>query len=470
MSQLKEGLNSILVWLQQQQKKHPTIVQNWWLRYYDEKYATPYLKPRVSEEQIKRLERKLDIKLTLELYDLYYCFDGTEFGNSIWDSDWLLDVNLMSQEIKGVGLLSLESLVKEYLDKQEFYQSENYQQLNLIPYALSHLSGLDAFVGQNHIEGCFVVENKNILPIIRVREYQANSNNTLAMYSSLTNMVLTIAESYQQAYYFDNQGKLQKDLAKMISIWQKYNASYFLKKTRERFNQVKDKLIELEQDISIAWLQELGDILTLTQDRHLLEFLIEIIIQPPTNTLWDVNLDFLRAQASHIIVQSQSKQATQLLLKHLNSKYWLTRYWTVQTLGKIGDSSIIKPLQQLLQDEHESVRLATQRAIKNIQQQEGDNKPMIEEKTELNSQRDRIIAETDRLMNTLNFTVTEGREYLLKHYNKSSRHQLTDEELFAFRDYLKSKLDNLANQQTKQAARGTNNVKIVEIDLNDLIQ
>jgi hypothetical protein len=455
MSQLKEGLNSILVWLQQQQKKHPTIVQNWWLRYYDEKYTIPYLKPRLSEEQIRGLERKLDIKFTSEINDLYCCFDGTEFGSSIWDSDWLFDINLMSQKIKGVGLLSLKSLVTEYIDKQNFYQTENYQHLNLVPYPLSHLSGLDIFIGQNYREGCFVIESKNILLIIRIRDYQANSNNTLAMYSSLTNMVLTVAEFYQQAYDFDSQGNLHKDLDKMRFIWQKYNTSYFVEKTRERFNSIKDKLIELELDISMAWLQELGDILILTQDRYLLESLIEIMIQPPTNTLWDVNLNNLRAQASQLIVRSQLKQAIQLLIKQLNSQDWLTRYWTVQTLGKIGDSSIIQLLQQLLQDKHESVRLATQRAIKNIQQQEGNNKVIIKEKTALNSQRDRIIVETDRLMNTLNLTVTEGKEYLLKHYHKRSRHHLTDEELFGFRDYLKSKLDNL---------------EIVETDLNDLIQ
>jgi hypothetical protein len=48
MSQLKEGLNEILIWLHQQKEKYPTLTRNWWLRYPQEKYVKPYLKPKLS--------------------------------------------------------------------------------------------------------------------------------------------------------------------------------------------------------------------------------------------------------------------------------------------------------------------------------------------------------------------------------------------------------------------------------------
>lgn len=466
MSQLKEGLHNILVWLQNQQQKYPHLTQYWWLRYPTENYAKPYIKPKLSKQEIESLVSKLEIEFTSELINLYQLFDGTQFGYSIWESDWLFDVNLTSQAIKGVGLLSLNSLIKEYLEQYNFYLSDNYQQLDHIPYPLSHLSGLNTFVGQNCIDGCLIVENKNILPHIRIREYKAGTNNTLVMYSSLTNMIKTVTESYQEAYDFDNQGNLSKNLAKIKHIWQKYNSSYFVLRTRERFNIVKNKLATLEQDISSAWLQELGDILILTENSTLLQLLITVLTQPPNNNQLDINLDFLRFQASKIITQAQYKKAIPLLIEQLNNYHWIARYWAVQTLGKMNDDAATKPLVNLLQDEQELVRLASQKALQQLKTTTKNNYITMEN-NQNKAYRDSLIAETNQLMKTLNFTVEQGRAYLSQHYQKISRLQLTDKELTEFRDYLQNK-----NNKTKpnNASENKSNIEVVEITFHELLQ
>ena len=476
MSQLKEGLNSIVLWLYDKVQKYPETVKYWWLRYPKEKYyQKPYLNPKLSSPKIEFLLHKLNLNLTSEFESLYQLFDGTKFGNSIWESDWLFDVNAASQEIKGVGLLSLESLINDYREQQKFYQAENYQQLELIPDPLSHVSGLTAFVGQNYLEGCFTVAQKTVLPIIRIREYQGGVNNTIVMYSSLNNMIKTVAESYQRAYFFDGSGQLYKDLAQIKSIWQKYNSSYFISRTIKRFEQVKHKLIALEPDVSSAWLQEIGDVLILTENNSLLQILISILTLPPCNNQLDNNLDNLRSQAARIIIQAQDKKAIPELIKQLDNDYGIARYWTVKTLANLRDPTVIQPLKKLLSDEQSFVRLAAQNALKQLQTTAKNQITMSNNQASNSNRnlykgseiRDRLIAETNRLMKTLNFTVEEGKDYLSKHYQKISRLQLTDKELTEFRDYLQNKFNSL-NQNS--ASENTSKVEVIEIEFNELLQ
>ena len=87
---------------------------------------------------------------------------------------------------------------------------------------------------------------------------------------------------------------------------------------------------------------------------------------------------------------------------------------------------------------------------------------MLPNNQDSNSYRSRLIQETDRLMKQLNFTVKEGRAYLSQHYQKISRHQLTDQQLTEFYNYLQQK--SQVSQQ-KQA-----NIQITETQFNQLLE
>ena len=161
MSDLTNALNRIFSWLE----KHPS-----------EKYASvDVLQPGLSYEEIERRVADLPFKLSEEVYELYKWRNGTCEG----EEDF-------SKFFNGYAFLSIESAIEEY--EELFWKSRWFP--------IFYLDSRDYLV-----VSC---ESENLAPILRI--YLGGGEDGELLFSSLTNMMLTIAECYEtDAFYFDEE-------------------------------------------------------------------------------------------------------------------------------------------------------------------------------------------------------------------------------------------------------------------------
>ena len=179
MSGLTNALNRIVNWLE----KHSC-----------EKYASVnVLQPGLSYEEIERRVVDLPFKLPEEVYELYQWRNGTCEG----EEDF-------SKFFSGYAFLSLESAIDEY-------EKLNWK-LHWFP--IFYLDSRDYLI--------LLCNSENVAPISSI--YLGGGEDEEVFFSSLTNMMLTIAECYETgAFYFDDEGYLTGSYSKQESIRQKYN-------------------------------------------------------------------------------------------------------------------------------------------------------------------------------------------------------------------------------------------------------
>ena len=152
MSELIHALNRILNWL----KNNPS-----------EKYASvDVLQPGLSYEEIDRRVADLPFKLPEEVYQLYQWKNGTCDG----EEDF-------SKFFNGYTFLSLEAAINEYEDKNW----KSYW------FPIFYLDSRDYFV--------LLYKSENVAPISRI--YLGGGEDEEVLFSSLTNMMLLIAKSYE---------------------------------------------------------------------------------------------------------------------------------------------------------------------------------------------------------------------------------------------------------------------------------
>ena len=435
MSELKKALHTIVSWLQQQ----PNLSSQLWGDRSRQDFLASCSNSGLSLSKIKELVTDLNLNVGEEFCQVYQLLNGTQYGASIWDCDGIFDINCFSQEFIGVGLLPLSSVVAEHQDKRDFYQEENYQSLNAVPYPLTHLSGLDLFVAQG-IEGCMELKGNTLLSPIRIRSYKEGANKTLVMFSSLTAMFQTIAESYTTAYTWQ-EGYLTKELDRTKAIWRKYNGDFFVSNTLRRHSEVKDSLTYLEQDVSSGWIQELADVYTFTERKELLEALIGILLQPLLNANYYEKANFVKNQVAKSLIRIKPKSLLSLLASLANNQDDNVRYWAAIILSNLADYKAVSYLEKLKSDRNNCVSVAAQQGIARLRMHHSKNKVTgIDTASTLEA----LIEETNKLMKRGNITVEEGKNYLLHTFAKRSRLQLTNQELIEFRDYLLVRVDAVA--------------------------
>ncbi|MBV6621910.1 MAG: SMI1/KNR4 family protein [Rivularia sp. (in: Bacteria)] len=179
MSDLTDALNRIVNWL----KNHTS-----------EKYASVDVwQPGLSYEEIDRRVADLPFKLPEEIYELYQWRNGTYEG----EEDF-------SRFFSGYAFLSLESAIKEY--------EELNWKLHWFP--IFYLDSRDYFI--------ISCQSEDLALILRI--YLGGGEGEQVLFSSLTNMMLTIAECYETgAFYFDDEGYLTSSYSKQEFIRKKYN-------------------------------------------------------------------------------------------------------------------------------------------------------------------------------------------------------------------------------------------------------
>lgn len=203
-------------------------------------------------------------------------------------------------------------------------------------FGCSYGSCLDGYV-------CFDDSYKSH-PVVFI-DFKGGGDTVLSLYASLTNMMMTLAESYETAYYIHEDGYLTKDTNKVLEIWQKYNSNELVEGVLNKVLQLEPTLPQLEMGFQL--LKEIADILTFSHDIRLIEPLIRVLRRPPTNTSDDENLDYLRSMSSMYLGWLGSQNAVEPLIQALKDEYWLTRYWSAITLGEIKDTQAVRGLNEM---------------------------------------------------------------------------------------------------------------------------
>jgi len=291
---------------------------------------------------------------------------------SEWDYVGLFDIYHNSDGFAPWGFIPFQGLVNKYISKSNYYarmEPEIFKRLSAFP-CISNFqnpAALEIFYG--YYDGCltgyvYKDENYKYYPVV-FRDYKGGCDTVLRLYSSLTNMMMTLAESYETAYYIGENGYLRKDKNKVLEIWRKYNLEQLVTGVLIKVEQLEQILPQLEMGFDL--IKEVGDTLNFTRDKRLIAPLIRVLRRPPTNTQFDENLDYFRQMSSLYLGSLGDADAVDSLIDALRDEYWLTRYWATITLGEITDLRAVSPLNKILiQDSHEMVRQAANEALAKI--------------------------------------------------------------------------------------------------------
>lgn len=375
MSTLTDALNRILNWLHQQRDEDPDIAKkNWWP--FSDVPDPPHLEPGLSRSEIAEITKDLPVPLPQEVIELYQWSNGSRDRQYNYEfDDWLFDVGWGWGFFMGMSLLPLQSAVDEYQKKISFRREIVWQYQQLKEY-IPDLT-LCLFEGRECKDGYITIwENKEVCPVI-FWNFKGGADEVISKYSSLTQMMLTIAETYEEAYYIQSDGFFGKDENKASEIWRKYNAEYWVEFTLEKIQTVEALLPQMSANNGVKIIYEIGDVLKLSGDARLIPPLIRVLRRPPMQTLEDENLDYLRSQATMVLGWLGGSDTVDPLIPALSDRYWLSRYWASITLGELQDERGISALRERLEDEDERVREAAINALEKIRNQHLQSDPFI---------------------------------------------------------------------------------------------
>jgi hypothetical protein len=309
MSSLTEAIHRIIKCLQQ-----------------DESKLASSLMPGITRAEIEKKVKDLPLQLPQEIWEIYQTIRG-------FNRERLYD-NLSQQTepnmfiFDGYALLSLEEVVEIYNEKQKLLNQ--YYDSARDCYSSNWIQIFFCYICEN--EGYVVIdENPESCSVI----FMCKREEKREQYTSLTSMMLTLAEFYESGY---RNNLSQKEF---YEIWRKYNSSL-----------VDAVLTKLTDEISYESLVEIAADLMKFKDASAVEPLIRILQKPASNS------DDLGRQelAARILGEIGDTRAVEPLIHALQEEYWLTRHWAAVSLGQLKDVRAIEPLTETLQDTREEVR------------------------------------------------------------------------------------------------------------------
>ncbi len=317
MSTLTKALNRILKWLQQYR---PLDVS--------------FLNPGLSVAEIEEIVKKLPVRLPKEVYELYQWRNGTIRGTEDWEFSCTFD---------WWGFVPLQFARVEHK-----LRSNNYREP--WPVASDSFYSLNIFFSVEPIDEGFVVIDETLKPApVCFQSCKAGGCSSIAKYASLTTMMLTIADCYENAYYVDAAGNFTQDTYR-VQIWRKYNSSQI----------VKAALTRLNQEIWLELLVDVEDDLMLAKHARAVEPLIQILQKP----IFRDEDSCFQGLAIRVLGELGDARAVAPLIHALQDEDWMTRYRAARSLGNLGDERAIAPLIQLLQDSQNEVQLMAERALR----------------------------------------------------------------------------------------------------------
>lgn len=185
MSELTQALNRIMIWLS---KNQPS-------------FANSFL-PGLTNQEIQTKIQHLPIELPEEIYELYCWRNGTEGRHNC-------------EFYPALNFLTLEKAVKLYEDIVTLDNTE--EEIKFEGYKLFPFITTDAELTN------VLVKDKQEKSSLIIDLYLEDCEPEI-IYTSLTNMMLTIAECYETgAYYLSEDGFVEQNEAKATEILRKYN-------------------------------------------------------------------------------------------------------------------------------------------------------------------------------------------------------------------------------------------------------
>lgn len=409
MSNLTEALNIILNWLQ----------QNQWCRFKEAEKSASLLQPGLSRAEIDSFIGDSNLQLPQEIYELYQWRNGGMVNE--WDYVGLFDIYHNSDGFYPWGFIPFQGVVNKYISKSSWYanmEPEIFKRISAFPCIsdFQNPAALEMFLGHESCLTGYVYKDENYkyYPVV-FRDFKGGGNTVLRLYSSLTNMMMTLAESYEIAYYIGENGYLKKDKNKVLEVWRKYNSEQLVTDVLTKLEQLEPLLPQLEMGFDL--IKEVGDTLSFTHDKRLIAPLIRVLKRPPTNTQFDKNLDYFRQMSSLYLGSLGGADVVDSLIDALRDEYWLTRYWATITLGEITDLRAVSPLNKILiQDSHEMVRQAANEALAKITNPDSVTEPIYSNPAIVN-----LSASAALYGMTLSDMLTPNIETLRENLNNYSR-------------------------------------------------
>lgn len=392
-SQLTNALNRILGWIEQHRS-----------------YYVKYLQPGLSKDEIDNLVKDLPFQLPSEIYDLYQWRNGAlHSGENLYDKGLIFKPGWSFRPLQEVVKICLENINKQKYLKIHFMHFSNWkfsrEKFDILPifYTIRYYD-IDCYRSGN----LWINREKGLNPVI-FNDFE-EGENVLNKYSSITSMMLTIAECYEDGIY--DKYIFGKYYESENKIWQKYNSElreFALQIIQEQsFSQSAwiytiYELIEFKDlrncQSLIQWLTNL--INAYKEPNFKINFIgidLKLYRKNPENfdyfqletglpkilgemgdiravpilitALQDKNFfqknPFSRICAAKALGQLKDKRATVPLIEVLSDDWEETRKISAWALGEIGDVRAVKALSQLTEDEDLSVREAAQKALSKL--------------------------------------------------------------------------------------------------------
>lgn len=318
MSVLTEALNLILNWLQQHR---PSDVS--------------FLQPGLSNAEIEEIVKKLPVRLPKEVCELYQWKNGTRMGVEHWEFSWTFEY---------WGFYPLQSARYE---RRQKYATSTY----LV--GSDSINSLNIFFSVEPTDEGYVIINERQETCPVIFEYSKAGNcNPIIKYASLTNMMLTIAESYETAYCTDAEGYLIPDKDKTSQIWRKYNS----------YQITEAALAKLDQELSLELLFEVEA--DLIQAKH--PMAVEPLIQALQKPILSEEDSAIQGLAIKVLGELGDVRAVDPLIRTLQDKNCMTRYWVAKSLGQLRDERAVQPLINALQDSEPEVQRMARWALEQL--------------------------------------------------------------------------------------------------------
>ncbi|OUL26499.1 hypothetical protein BV378_12500 [Nostoc sp. RF31YmG] len=218
MSNLTEALNIILNWLQ----------QNQWCRFKEAEKSASLLQPGLSRAEIDSFIGDSNLQFPQEIYELYQWRNGGMVNE--WDYVGLFDIYHNSDVFGPWGFIPFQGVVNKYISKSNCYankEPEIFKRISAFPCIsdFQNPAALEMFRGHESCLTGYVYKDESYkyYPVV-FRDFKGGCDTVLRLYSSLTNMMMTLAESYETAYYIGDDGYLRKNTNQVLEIWRKYNS------------------------------------------------------------------------------------------------------------------------------------------------------------------------------------------------------------------------------------------------------
>lgn len=307
MSDLIEALNRILNWLQQ---NHPSDVE--------------LLEPGLSKAEMEEIIEDLPLQLPQDIQELYQWKNGSKI---------IGEYENFCCAFESWSFYSLEIVINAFFHNREFMpilERDNYSRLNIF------------FSPELTDTGYATVdETKQQTSPIIFMHCKAGANTPIIKYASLTKMMQTVAECYEQAYYVNVDGYLIADEVKRLEFWRKHNSEYIAKAALEKLNGELslERLFDVEADLIQA------------EHPMAVEPLLKILEQPVAEN--NLSVHSVHILAIKVLGILADDRATNPLIQFLNNKNFLIRTAAVRALGEIKAVRALQPLRQLIQYEDE---------------------------------------------------------------------------------------------------------------------